>query len=192
MALTNNIDEDREVLSLLKENDQKAMETIFDQYYVSLCNLSRKIINHSAGAEDIVQDVMLDIWTKRQKLELQYSLQAYLRKAVTYKSIDYLRKHKKQVITDVEEAMSLKGDQSASDNIELSELEEKVRQAIDGLAPKCKAVFILNRFEDLSNKEIAAQLDISVKTVENQVTKALKQLKNTISPEAYLYLITLF
>jgi len=123
-------------------------------------------------ARDIVQDVFVDVWQRKEQINLSNSIQAYLRKAVVFKTIDHLRKKKKynEPIDDLEIAMPV------IDSIEIKELSILLDNAVEALPPRCRQIFVLSRYEKLSHKEIATELNISKKTIENQITKALKHL----------------
>jgi RNA polymerase sigma-70 factor (ECF subfamily) len=129
-------------------------------------------------AQDLVQDVFCKFWEKQPQLEIKISLKAYLYKSVFNHSLNYLKKVKR---TDEREALFYSSAYTEQNNVEsqldLKETNLLVQRAIDSLPSACRAVFVLSRFEQMSHKEIAVQLDISTKTVENQIGKALKHLR---------------
>lgn len=142
-----------------------------------------RILPDSGLAEDLVQEVFLELWRKRSGIQIQISFRAYLRRAAVNKTLNYLR-DQRLPISD-EEFMPFQLASStpqADETLETSELKEEIDRAISALPERCRQVFVLSRFEELSAKEIADLLDISPKTVENQMTKALKSLREWLGP----------
>ncbi len=170
--------EEQQILSLLKEDDERAMEHIFTAYYPYLVNSAYHVLQDEHQAKDLVQDVLFNFWVKREEIQINNGLRAYLKRATVNKSIDQIRRKKRfgvpEEITDFNQA-SL--DSSVLEVMETSDLEATILAAIDTLPERCRLIFSLSRFEDLSHKEIAGKLDISTKTIENQMTKALKVIR---------------
>lgn len=179
-----------ELLERLRNNDDRALDAIFYQYYDMLVNTAWRIVGEEFAAKDIAQDVLAEIWIKRQQINIHSTLGGYLRRAVGNRSIDYLEKHKKMVFTGDEDARSGLLDEEMpvfSDETRL--LEEKLQKAIEQLPEKCRIVFVMNRFETLSYKQIANELQISIKTVEAQVSKALRILRKVAETHRSLHLL---
>ena len=170
--------EEQTILRLLKEDDEHAMERIFDTYYAYLVNAAYHMLRDEHQAKDLVQDVLFNFWSKREEISIETGLKAYLKRATVNKSIDQIRRKKRfgvpEEITDFNQA-SL--DASVQEVMETSDLEATILAAIKTLPERCQLVFSLSRFEDLSHKEIDEKLDISTKTIENQMTKALKTIR---------------
>jgi len=169
---------DQLLLLQLKSSGESAMDFLFKTHYEGLCRTAFRILADRAAAEDIVQEVFLEIWRNRAKLQLSGSFGAYLHRATVNRSLNYLR-DRKMIVTDADES---DGDlpaaaEGAVFEFERLELQEAIERAIDALPTRCRQVFMLNRFEEMSAKEIASVLGISIKTVENQMTKALKMLR---------------
>ncbi|GIV31670.1 MAG: hypothetical protein KatS3mg029_1021 [Saprospiraceae bacterium] len=173
---------DRELLELLQRRPEEAMQLLFERHYASVVRVVLRIVGNEATAEDLAQDLMYDIWKNRQQLHINSSFDAYLRRAATNRSLNYLRDNKHR--WDSDEALHVLpnkmplGDQL----LQGEELQQAIDHAIDSLPERCRLIFVLSRFEDMSNKEIAEQLGISVKTVENQMTKALRMLRTLLEP----------
>ncbi len=166
------------VLPRLKVGDQTALKQLFDTYYPSLCNTVFRMMNDRPTAEDVIQNVFIKLWEKRAQLEINTSVGAYLRRFAINEAISHMRKHKKFVSEPIEMGMPLQSAyQGAEEQLLENEVQQQVANAINELPPRCQAIFKLSRYEELSYKEIASQLDISVKTVENQMGKALKVLR---------------
>lgn len=175
---------DAELLTWLKEGNQKVIQILFDTFYVSLCKTVNRIVHNTIITEDIVQDVFMKIWQKRGDLNIQISLKAYLHKMAINAALSHLRKkYNTSSIDDTSPQQMSKHafKEVATQQMEFQELEVQVNDAINELPPKCREVFILSRYEEMSYKEIAQQMEISPKTVENQMSKALKHLRKKLA-----------
>lgn len=135
-----------------------------------------------ASSEDIVQDLFTKLWQRKDSLDHIDNIQAYLRRSAANSSLNYLKKNQKISYTD---------DWSAHESTEVhepqpdtvDELRKLIHLTIDQLPDRCRLVFIMSRYDRMSYKEIASQLDISIKTVENQISKALKVLRKVVGNE---------
>jgi RNA polymerase sigma-70 factor, ECF subfamily len=166
--------------TLIKEQPQKAIELLFNEYYVKLCIHVNTILKNKNVAEDIVQEVMMEIWKMKDQIAVSSSMEAYLKRACRNKSLNYIRSQKMN-FEDIDAADELSSDYiNVEDSIAVENLQDKINACIHTLPEKCRLVFTLSRVEGLSYQEIADQLEISTKTVENQISKALKILRNVI------------
>ena len=129
-------------------------------------------------SRSLVQEVFVDLWTKRERITLKYSIKSYLYNAVRNRSVDYLRAAKKSVKLS---AVSDQLQTSFTDPVEEAELADQINKSINELPEKCKEVFVLCRIEGLKYSQIAEKLNISVKTVEMQMGIALKKLRDKLS-----------
>jgi RNA polymerase sigma-70 factor (ECF subfamily) len=152
-------------------------ERLFKDFFPPLMAFARKILGDEDDARDVVHQVFINLWDKRKELDLSTSLKSYLFTSVHNRSLNVIRDRKKFSSAGVPEVA---GEWDVSAQIESMELEGKIREAIDSLPEKCREIFELNRFEGLKYGEIARQLDISIKTVENQMSKALKILREQL------------
>ncbi len=158
----------------------KAFEYIYSHYYDLLCNKAYRIIFDRSSAEDVVQEVILELWKRKDSISKETPVLAYLKRSVYNRSINYI-KSKSYSFEGEESIQSLEEDRiSAIDQMIAIETQVKIEDVIGQLPEKCRYVFTLSRFEEKSYKEIASDLDISVKTVENQISKALKFLRKKI------------
>ncbi len=157
--------------------DHREFEELFRNYFTPLMAFSRRILGDEEDAREVVHQVFINLWEKRSELDLSTSLKSYLFTSVNNRSLNVIRDRKKFSSEEVPERA---GEWDVSTQLEAMELEEKIRAAIDTLPERCREIFELNRFEGLKYSEIATQLDISVKTVENQMTKALKLLREQL------------
>jgi len=186
MLLTNQNDFILQVIStdqfslLIKTNPEEALQKMYSNFYGILCNQVYSILKDSVTAEDIVQDVFFEVWKKRDELNIQQSVIAYLKRACRNKTLNYIRdnNHKWEddaVLSEMEDR-AFTTDQLLS----ADELNIIIQDMIAQLPEKCGIIFSLSRFEDMSYNEIALELNISVKTVENQISKALKILREKL------------
>lgn len=180
---------DTELISLLRADDERAVDFLFREHYEYLCAAVYRVLPRADTVEDLVQEVFFELWRKRHKLQINTSFRAYLRKAAVNKTLNYIRDQRLKTI-DVEKAPEPASRLTeVTEALEGRELQQKIDEAIDELPERCRMVFVLSRFEEKSYKEIAAELDISVKTVENQISKALKHLRKALD---FLIVIALF
>jgi RNA polymerase sigma-70 factor (ECF subfamily) len=165
---------------LIKLDPEKALETLYDRYYSMLCGQVYNIIKDGAAAEDIVQEVFMEVWKKREGIKINQSIEAYLRRACRNRTLNHIRDN--HVKFEGDDALLNQEDKSFTSEqyISADELNIKIQKVIAGLPEKCGIIFSLSRYEDMSYAEISKELDISVKTVENQISKALRILREVI------------
>lgn len=166
------------LLQRMKQGDQQAFATIFEQHWRQLVDFAFRRLQLLQDAEEIVQDVFVRLYERRQELDIQTSLSAYLHSAVRYrvynKYRDWLRQKKSYLVPnldDIDYAIA------PTDTISYKELENHIRQAVHRLPEKCREVFLLSREQHLSNKEVAEKLGISLNTVEKHIGNALRVLR---------------
>lgn len=165
------------LLSRIKAGDQSALKQVFETHYRWLVAEVYQLIRDRDGAQDLVQDVFATFWQKRAVLEIHTSIAAYLKKAAINTALNYIKTRKRFDFNEPETFLTALPDTTTTAE-DLTESHTKQLMAhIDNLPEKCRIVFMLSRFDDLSHKEIAEKLGISTKTIENQITKALKMLK---------------
>lgn len=169
----------KELLLQLRANDKKALKKIFDEHYNTVFHAVYRIVSDKNTAEDLSQDVFMRLWEKRHQIIINGSIGAYIRRMAINEGLGYLRKHKKYGIEEIQDQHSPLTN-SGEDIYMDGELEQQIQKAIATLPPRCKTVFVLSRFEELSYKEIGEKLDISPKTVENQISKALKIMRTAL------------
>jgi RNA polymerase sigma-70 factor, ECF subfamily len=162
---------------------EKDFEILFKSQFSSLCNLAFTVVKNADTAKDVVQQVFIKLWQKQQDLNIRGPVEAYIYRMVINTSLNHIEKEKKYVRLEYQSVQSFELPNETKDNSDtIAEREIKVRKAIAELPPQCQTVFSLSRFENLSNKEIAGHLGISVKTVEKHITAALKSLRITLKP----------
>jgi RNA polymerase sigma-70 factor (ECF subfamily) len=173
---------DQELLALLKKSPDQGIEQIFRQYYAYVCQAVYRILPDESLVEDLCQEVFLELWRKRSRIEVKTSLRAYLRRAAVNRTLNYIRDQKVTFDESSEDFQLPSQLIGAAQALEAKELEKFIDLAIDQLPERCRLVFILSRFHDMSYKQIADELNISVRTVENQISKALKYLRQMLGP----------
>ncbi|MEO9966316.1 MAG: RNA polymerase sigma-70 factor [Reichenbachiella sp.] len=162
--------------------DKTDFENLFKTYYPFLCSFARKYVEDVDDCKDIVHNVFLNLWQKQETLDTESSLKPYLFKSVHNRCLNYIRDRKKIIRHDlITDTQALPDYIESRDFLEESEMETKIKESIDALPDSCREVFMLSRFEDKKYKEIADQLGISIKTVEGQMTKALKILREQLA-----------
>lgn len=189
--MKNNENISDEILILnLKKDDRTAFEEIYLKYWDKLFSTVYKRVRSIEIAEEVVQDFFVYLWEKRSQIEIHTSLESYMHTAVRYQVLNYLQKE----LTRNNYKASLNSSEAYSndilDQVYVNELNKIIEEEISQLPEKCQNVFRLSRQENLSIKQIAEKLDISTKTVENHLGKALKilrvNLKNYISASSIL------
>ncbi len=140
-------------------------------------------VKNKEDADEIVNDSFLAVWEKKESIEFGEHLKSYLYTIVKNKSINFLKKRKIELDFDDKAHEVSSNLSNPSQLLEIKELENKVQYLIENLPLKCRQVFVLSRKEQLSNKEIASILDISPKTVENQITIAIKSIKSKLDEQ---------
>lgn len=157
-------------------------EKLFRENYSLLCSYANGFLKDTDTAEEIVQDLFCNIWADRDRIVFGTSVKAYLYRAVRNRCLNSIKHLKIRSNYRAEQLMDSGGEKGELDlSIEASELEMKIRTAIDQLPPERKKIFLLSRYEGLKYKEIADRLGISVKTVENQMGSAIRFLKEKLS-----------
>ncbi len=162
----------------LASGDEAAFNKIYDHHWEQLFFSAYKRIGSKAIAEELVQDIFLDLWTKRKKIKIKTSLHSYLAGAMKNKILDYIRheKVKEKYILSIT-YLNYEEENKALAHLYSNDLEEQIKTAESYLPPRCYTIYQLSRKHHFSNREIADQLNISTKTVENQITKALRTLR---------------
>jgi RNA polymerase sigma-70 factor (family 1) len=170
---------DHELLHCIAGGDQRAFATLFDRHWKKLYHTALNVVEDRDAAEDIVQECFISLWEKSAHKHID-NVGGYLFKSVKYACFMYLRsgaisrKH-------LDHINQLTFDNSTEEDFYAQELQEVLDSSMATLPEKCREIFYLSRFEFLPNKQIAEQLQISPKTVENQITKALRILRLSVN-----------
>ncbi|MBN2485075.1 MAG: RNA polymerase sigma-70 factor [Bacteroidales bacterium] len=167
---------------------KQKFEKLFREHFTALCYFAQKYLGDIDSSKEIVHSVFIKIWENRAEFDWDKPAKPYLFTSVYNRSLNYIRDNKKFVPAGTEGTSGDIGE--FRDNLEIAELESRIKRALKKLPEKCREVFELNRFEGKKYSEIAEHLNISVKTVETQMSKALGILKNELKD--YLYIFMLF
>lgn len=172
----------KDLVEKISNGNEQAFQKLFIEYYTALVNFAYSYLKSKSKAESVVQEVFADFWEERESLDPSKNIETYLFQAVKFKSYDVL-KHKK-VVNKYRSALKYKKivetDQKSENDGPNKKLIEEVQKAIKSLPDRAKRVFVLHRKEGLTYKEIAYVMDISKKTVESQMSRALKLLRNKL------------
>lgn len=175
---------DKNLINKIRKGDEEAFELLFKKYYVRLCGFARKFTINTEEAEEIVQEVFLKIWEKRELLKSEKEIKPYLFMSVQNLCFNLLE-HKKveDKYYSVIEFVYKNSDRKEFDAFEEllgTELQERVKKVTDSLPAECQRIFLMSRNEGLKYAEIAERLEISIKTVETQMSRALAKFRKEL------------
>ena len=182
-----------DIVERLKSGDEDAFEGIFRELFQPLVHYAMRFLREVEASEEVVQDAFFAVWEKRATLEIHTSIKSYLYRSVHNKCLNLIkhigiREEYKSWNEQTREAQEV----MVADELGKSELEQRIHTAIEALPTERQKIFRMSRFEGLKYQEIADQLNISVKTVENQMGKALKALRGSLADYLPLLLITIY
>lgn len=168
-------------ISFIKNGNEAAFEKVFKMYFRNLHAFAYTFMKDDIIAEEIVQNVFFKVWEKKDQLQIDDSLKAYLYRSVHNESLNHLKHLKIKSSFQLQYSGNMESsNQDASNQMMASELENDIQKAINELPQQCRTIFQMSRFEQLKYQQIADQLNISIKTVENQMGKALKVLRSKL------------
>lgn len=174
----------------LGKRDRAVFDYIFNYYYSALCVFSLKYLSDRDAAEDLVQDFFVSLWIESSGLEIKSSLKSYLFTSIRNRCIDL---HKHQKVAEKYRASILfsdRGEESATEHfLAESELRQALENGFSKLPPRCREIFEMNRLKGLSNQEIAEKLGLSKRTVELQISNALKILRKELAEFLPIWLV---
>ena len=174
--------ESADLLDRLRKGDESAFDSIFRAWYPSLVRASESIVGSRAVAEEIVQDVLLELWKRLETLANDSSPQAYLFQSTRNRALNHVRHERVERKSEPEITRQTELRTPAPTNLVEEEISIALRKAVNELPGRCREVFELSRTHGLKYSEIATTLGISVKTVEAQMGKALKTLRVKLAP----------
>jgi RNA polymerase sigma-70 factor (family 1) len=173
---------DSELLEMLREEyDTLAFSELYNRYWDRVFSAAYKRVRSVEVAEEIVQDLFTDLWSRRKSLDIKSELPVYLFSAVKYRVINYLHKEQVKNSFATNGTVYTEFDNSTEELVIANDLKSHLENKVQSLPDKCREVYELSRNGHQSNKAIAQQLSISEKTVENQITKALKKLRTSLN-----------
>lgn len=171
---------DIQILDILKSKPEVALRSLYSSYYRYVCTVIYNMIGDSATAEDMSQEVFVEVWNRRETLEVKTSLKGYLRMIAVNKTLNYIRS-KKMNFEQEDAILHIPSSENSSQIVlEAEDLQNAINISVDQLPEKCRIIFGLSRYEEKSYREISEELGISIKTVENQMSKALKIVRKAV------------
>jgi RNA polymerase sigma-70 factor (ECF subfamily) len=172
---------DRKIFNEIKKGNLVTFENLFKKYYAGLCNYANKYLKDLDKAEEVVQELFYKLWEKRNNLDINVSLKSYLYRAVYNGCLQYLNHRAIEIKYEkYYKKQNKEYDRDASEAINMQELNEIINKTLNSLPERCRNIFQLNRYDGLKYREIAEKLDLSVKTVESNMGKALKLLRKNL------------
>jgi RNA polymerase sigma-70 factor, ECF subfamily len=183
---------EQDILAGLKKGNKKVLDELFTRYYVRLTRYALRQINDSMVAQEIVQDAYIYIWNKRDSIQINKSIEAYLFKSVANKCINHVKSkiHKIDGLTTDVEAGSNKA--VSVNDLEVKELQQLIELTLKSLPEKTALIYSFSRNSGLTYDEIAEKLDISPKTVDYHICSALRQMKKVLQKYGYVFSLSLF
>ena len=181
------------LIASLKKGDETAFEKVFKTHFNSLYKYAYTLLKNESAAEEVAQQVFFKIWEKRESLPEETMLKAYLYRAVHNESLNAIKRQKVRTgyqmyaVSSTEPALD-----NAAGKVNMAELQQELHKALNELPEQCRVIFQMSRFEDMKYKEIAEELKISPKTVENQMGKALRILREKLAHYLPLIVYLLF
>ncbi len=168
---------DQQLVQLIQGGDKKAFDALYGRYWRKLYGLAYRKLHSRELAEELVQDLFISLWAKRESLQITASVGAYLGMAVRYMVIKFFQKERVHHQYEQTAALEPAYANTTEDEVLFHDLQEVIEQEINKLPEKCREVFQLSRHDNLSGKEISHKLHLSEKTVENHIGKALRLLR---------------
>ena len=173
---------DNEIIGRIRQGDIKQFEALFRSSYASLVKYAKTLIKDHDTAEEIVQELFFRLWQNKEKIQIVSSLNGYLFRSVHNRCLHYIEHLK--VVERHEQEISFEhssGAESPAEVLQYKELQAKIARTIEKLPERCGQIFCMNRFEGLKYSEIAEKLSVSVKTVEANMGKALKEFRKALA-----------
>ena len=171
--------DEKALLHRLAHGDEAALTAIYHHYWQPLFLSAYQVLKDKKACEDIVQNLFLQLWLKREHLQVHASLKSYLLAATRYQVFHYLKNRPETI--ELPEALAMRFTLSTSDQSLLQkDLSQRVKEVVASLPQQCRLIYQLSREEHLSHKEISERLHLSPKTVENQITIALRRLRHSL------------
>ena len=174
--------DEKDLLVRLRRGEDAAYDAIFRQWYAPLVAMTAALLRDQGPAEEVVQDVLLELWKRRETITFETSIRAYLFQSARNRGLNYLRRQRVEQRGEGTIAAAMPTPEPADSEAREAELNIAIQEAIAGLPDRCREVFELSRVSGLKYSEIATELGISVKTVEAQMGKALRVMREKLAP----------
>lgn len=174
--------DDKALFERIRQGDEAAFDQLFRGWYAQLVRVAEAIMREQGPAEEVVQDVMLELWRRRESIPVPESARAYLIQSTRNRALNHLRRRKVERSGEPHITATLRSPHQADAFAVEEELDIALRAAVAELPDRCREIFELSRMHALTYTEIAQTLGVSVKTVEAQMGKALKTLRERLAP----------
>jgi RNA polymerase sigma-70 factor (ECF subfamily) len=171
---------DEELFAEIKLGNKQAFNVLFERYYVALCRFIFKMLRNTDDSEEIVQSFFVNFWLKRKIIIIVLSVKSYLYQSVKFAMFNFLKAKKNRTESEQKSSEQIQTGETPDDFEETQKLKNRINKAVEILPEKCREIFLLSRLNGLTYREIAEYLEISVKTVENQMGTALKKIREYI------------
>lgn len=180
---------DGKLLQLLSQDSEQAFDELYNRYWKKLFVIAMHTLKEVEQAEEIVHDVLLKLWKLRSTLIIEKNLDSYLAAAVKYHVLNHLRKQNRRAqLLEDKKSEEIFNEDPTGNWLRERELMQELQKGIDLLPERCRLVYRLSREEGLSTTEISNQLNVSVNTVESQLSKSLKHLRVYFKDKLGMYL----
>jgi RNA polymerase sigma-70 factor, ECF subfamily len=175
---------DNEIIRRIRQGDAGQFELLFRSSYVSLVKYARTIIKDQDNAEEIVQDLFVRLWQDKEKIKIESSLNGYLFRSVHNRCLHFIE-HTRVVERHIEDMSHRQQEtqESPSDILHYKELQSRISRIMERLPERCGKIFYMSRFEGLKYAEIAKILSVSVKTIESNMGRALKEFRKELTEQ---------
>lgn len=183
--------DEKTLLQQLSQHNEQALTLLYKAHWQNLFLAAYNVLKDKKACEDIVQEIFLQLWMRRQSLDIRQSLSAYLATAVRYQVYHHLRQAARRVVLP-EAHLANQPVSGCDEGLLKKDLHGRVHRAVEELPEKCRLIYRLSRDEQLTHKEIAVRLNISIKTVENQLTIALRRVRHCLEASSFIGLLPLF
>jgi RNA polymerase sigma-70 factor (family 1) len=185
---------DEQLLQQMAAGDRPAFTVLYKRYWEDLFITAAKALRGKEEAADVVQDVFFSLWNRRNDLNLQGSLAAYLHTSVRYKSIHYIEKNitRRDYLVQLAEVAVSASSPNAERNLRLKEMQETINKAVAKMPLKMQKVYRLSRENHLSYKEISDHMNISTVTVKKHIQHALHLIKKDMAPYTFIFIVLIF
>lgn len=188
-------DSDRAWRLALEADDPALLKGLFERHYPLLVGDIYRLIPDLDTCRDLAQEVFIELWSKRAQIRIQGAFRAYLRRAAINRALNHIKQQRRFVFDEAALDDHPENAHPTDEGLLLTEQdirEAQLHRAIEALPEKTRIVFCMSRFERMSHKEISEQLGISTKTIENQITRAMRLLREALLRNAHLSLIVIF
>jgi len=184
---------DEELISILRDGNASVIAELYERYWKFLLAKAFDRLKSREDAEEIVQELFVKIWRRRKGIQLKYSFKTYILASLRYEILHYIAKQqyrKDDISLNSSELSEFWVQDEDFHSLEMKQLQEKIEQVIDTLPEKCKIIFKMSRNDGMSANQIANELNLSPRTIETQIGKALKVLKKHFKgPDSYILML---